>query len=108
MPKRYTAGMRRLLFATVIALAPFAACSKSEKADSSKHEVKLPEISVADAAAGMEAKQVTFVDCNSAKTRKDLGIIPGAILVDDEETFAASVLPADKAAKLVFYCGGPG
>ena len=100
--------MRRLLFATVIALAPLAACSRSEKADSSKHEVNLPEISVADAAAGMEAKQLTFVDCNSAKTRKKLGIIPGAILVDDEETFTASVLPADKTAKLVFYCGGPG
>jgi hypothetical protein len=100
--------MRRLLFATVIALAPLAACSKAEKADASKQEVKLPEISVADAAAGMEAKQVTFVDCNGAEVRKKLGIIPGAILVDDEETFAASVLPADKAAKLVFYCGGPG
>jgi hypothetical protein len=100
--------MRRLLFATVIALAPLAACSRSEKADSSKHEVALPEISVADAAAGMEAKQVTFVDCNNAQTRKSLGIIPGAILVDDEETFTANALPADKAAKLVFYCGGPG
>lgn len=100
--------MRRLLFATVLALAPLAACSKSEKADSSKHEENLPEISVADAAAGLEAKQVTFVDCNSAETRKKLGVIPGAILVEDEETFAAGVLPADKAAKLVFYCGGPG
>jgi hypothetical protein len=100
--------MRKLLFATLIALAPLAACSKSEKTDSGKHEASLPEISVADAAAGMEAKQVTFVDCNGAQTRKQLGIIPGAILVEDEETFTASVLPADKTAKLVFYCGGPG
>ena len=100
--------MRKLLFATLIALAPLAACSKSDKADSSKQEAKLPEISVADAAAGMEAKQVTFVDCNAPQTRKKLGIIPGAVLVDDEETFTESVLPADKAAKLVFYCGGPG
>ena len=100
--------MRRLLFAAVIALAPLAACSKSEKVDSSKHEANLPEISVADAAAGMEGKQVTFVDCNSGQTRKKQGIIPGAILIDDEETFTASILPADKTAKLVFYCSGPG
>lgn len=100
--------MRRRLFATVIALAPLAACSKSEKADSSKREANLPAISVADATAGMETKQVTFVDCNSDKTRKKEGVIPGAILLDDEETFTASVLPADKAAKLVFYCGGRG
>lgn len=100
--------MRRLLFTAVIALAPLAACSKAEKTDSSEHEAKLPEISVADAAAGMEAKQVTFVDCNNDQTRKKSGIIPGAILVADEEAFPANVLPADKAAKLVFYCGGPG
>lgn len=100
--------MRRLLFATVIALAPVAACSRSEKAAPSKQEAKLPEITVADAAAGLEAKQVTFVDCNGAATRKKQGVILGAILVDDEETFPASVLPADKATKLVFYCGGPG
>lgn len=106
--QRYNGGMRRLLFATLIALAPLAACSKSEKADPAKQEAKLPEISVADAAAGLEAKQLTFVDCNSEKTRKKDGIIPGAILVDDEETFAAGALPADKAAKLVFYCGGLG
>jgi hypothetical protein len=106
--------MRRLLFITAIALAPLAACSKAEKAetaekaDPSKHEANLPEISVADAAAGMEVKQVTFVDCNSDKTRKREGIIPSAILLDDEETFTASALPGDKAAKLVFYCSGPG
>ena len=107
-PERYTAGMRKLLFATMLILAPLAACSKPEQADSSKQEAKLPEISVADAAAGMEAKQVTFVDCNSAETRKKQGIIPGALLLDDEETFTASALPTDKAAKLVFYCGGLG
>jgi len=37
-----------------------------------------------------------------------VGVIDGAILVDDEETYDPSILPADKKAKLVFYCGGPG
>lgn len=101
--------MRTLLFSAVIALASVAGCSK-DKAD--KHEQKehadLPEISVADVAAGLEAKTLTVYDCNSDKTRKKVGILPGAVLVSDEETFTADILPADKAAKIVFYCGGPG
>ncbi|MBA3502772.1 MAG: rhodanese-like domain-containing protein, partial [Deltaproteobacteria bacterium] len=50
---------------------------------------------------------LTVVDCNSEKTRKKVGILPGAVLIDDE-TFTASELPSDKSTKLVFYCGGPG
>jgi hypothetical protein len=100
--------MRRIFFVAAIAVAPLAACSKSDKADSSKHEADLPEISVGDVAAGLEAKSLTVVDCNGDKTRKKVGVLPGAILVEDEETYPASVLPADKSAKLVFYCGGPG
>jgi hypothetical protein len=100
--------MRRLLFVAAIAAAPLAACSKSEQADSSKHEANLPEMSVDEVAAGLDAKQLTAVDCNSERTRKRVGILPGAIVISDEETFPASELPADKATKLVFYCGGPG
>ena len=37
------------------------------------------------------------------------GNVPlGDIILVDEETFTADDLPADKARKLVFYCGGPG
>lgn len=100
--------MRRLLFVTAIAIAPLAACSKSDKADSSKHEADLPEISVDDVAAGIAAKSLTVLDCNADVVRKRVGVLPGAILVADEETYPASILPADKSAKLVFYCGGPG
>lgn len=100
--------MRTLLFSIVIALAP-AGCSKdkADKADQVEH-VDVPEISIEDASAGLAANQLTMVDCNSVKTRQKVGIIPGAILIDDEEKFPASVLPSDKTAKLVFYCGGPG
>ena len=99
--------MRRLLFAAVIATASLAACSK--KSDD-KHEVKhdLREMTVDEVHAGLEAKQLIAVDCNSDKTRKRVGILPGAILIADEEKFTTSDLPADKATKLVFYCGGPG
>lgn len=101
-------AMRTLLFAVAVATAAVAGCSKSERSDAAKHEQDLPEISVDEVAAGLEAKSLVTIDCNSAKTRKRVGVLPGAILVDDEEAYPASVLPADKAAKLVFYCGGPG
>lgn len=100
--------MRTLLFAAAIALASFGCNEKSSKDKSGEVEHELPEISIDEVAAGIEAKTLTVIDCNSEKTRKKVGVLPGAILVEDEETFPASVLPADKSAKLVFYCGGPG
>jgi hypothetical protein len=100
--------MRRLLFSVAIAVTSLAACSKSEKTDTSKYEENLPEISIDEVAVGIEAKTLTVLDCNGEKTRKKVGVLPGAILISDENTYPASVLPADKTAKLVFYCGGPG
>jgi outer membrane murein-binding lipoprotein Lpp len=100
--------MRRLLFAAVLATASLAGCSKSDKADKAEVKHDLREMTVDEVHAGLEAKALTAVDCNSAKTRKRVGILPGAILIADEEKFTASDLPADKATKLVFYCGGPG
>jgi hypothetical protein len=100
--------MRRLLLLTVLAIAPLAACSKSEKTDSAhKEHSDLPEISIADVEAGLKDGSLTVVDCNSASKRKKVGVLAGAILVD-EETFTADDLPAAKDRKLVFYCGGPG
>ena len=100
--------MRTLLFSLVIALGS-AGCSKSDDKKDEKHEVeKIADISIADVAAGIEAKSLTLFDCNSEKTRKKHGVLPGAVLVEDEETFPESILPKDKSAKLVFYCGGPG
>jgi hypothetical protein len=37
-----------------------------------------------------------------------MGVVPGAILVTDDESYAATELPADKTTKLVFYCSNPG
>lgn len=102
--------MRTWLFASVIALAGLTSvgCKKSDSHGESKVDHDLPEISIDDVQAGMAAKTLTVFDCNGDKTRKRVGVIDGAILVDDEETYDASILPADKNAKLVFYCGGPG
>lgn len=102
--------MRTLLFASILGLATLTSvgCSKSDKHGESKVDHDIPEISMDDVQAGIAAKTLTVYDCNGDKTRKRVGVIDGAILVDDEETYDASILPADKNAKLVFYCGGPG
>ncbi len=104
--------MRTLLFASVLGLATLtlagAGCKKSDSHGESKVDLDIPEISIDDVQAGMAAKTLTVYDCNGDKTRKRVGVIEGAILVDDEESYDPSILPADKTAKLVFYCGGPG
>jgi hypothetical protein len=58
--------------------------------------------------AALASKSATPVDCNSERTRKKLGVVPTAVVISDEETFAASELPADKTTTLVFYCADPG
>jgi hypothetical protein len=100
--------MRTLLFSAAIALAGTGCSTAGEKDSKAGVEPALPEMTVDEVAAGLDAKQLTVVDCNGAETRKKHGVIPGAILVDDEETYPASLLPADKSSKLLFYCGGPG
>ena len=100
--------MRTLLFACLLA---FSGCSKTDEASAgAKAEAKdnLPTMSVDDVEQAIAAKQVVPVDCNGDKTRKKKGVVPGAILISDEEDFKESELPADKATKLVFYCANPG
>jgi hypothetical protein len=100
--------MRTLLFVAVVALGSFGCSSKSSDKAGTEVKSDLPEMTVEEVATALEAKQVTPVDCNSDKTRKKHGILPGAILLEDEEAFPASALPADKSTKLVFYCAGNG
>jgi len=99
--------MRALLLTAALALVS-AACAEKTSPPTTEAAHALPEISISDVAAGLAAKTLTVVDCNGEGTRKKHGVLAGAILVDDEETFTASVLPTDKATKLVFYCGGRG
>lgn len=100
--------MRTLLFATAIALAGVGGCAKDKAEHSAEKASEAPNLSIDEVEKGLADKSLVAVDCNGDKTRKKLGVLPGAILVADEEAFVASDLPADKATKLVFYCSGPG
>ena len=105
--------MRKLLLAAAV-FAPLAlGCSKSDptptaEAKPAQKAEALATLTVDEVDAQLAAHQLTAVDCNMAEMRKQLGVLPGAILVDDTSSYPASVLPADKATKLVFYCHDEG
>lgn len=98
--------MRTLSFVVSCSLAAFAvtgaACSKDQAKPAAKAEPAT--VSVDELAKQLDAKAARPVDANGDKTRKDVGFIPGAVLLTDYETYAATELPADKAQPLVFYC----
>ncbi len=106
----YPRLMRKLLLAfalSTIALAP--ACKKNDAAaDKAADEAKIPSLTVDEVDQQVTAKQLQAVDVNGDATRKKMGVVPGAILLSDDESFKESELPADKTAKLVFYCANPG
>ncbi|MBK9030000.1 MAG: rhodanese-like domain-containing protein [Myxococcales bacterium] len=98
--------MRISSLALTLALALGATVTAGCSKDSAKPAAKAApaEVSVDDLAKQLAAKAARPVDANGTKTRKDVGFIPGAVLLTDYETYAASELPADKAEPLVFYC----
>jgi hypothetical protein len=101
--------MRTVLFAAALSFAAIAGCSKPDpSAAGAKAEDKVPSMTVDEVDRALAAKEAVPVDCNGDKTRKKKGVLPGAILISDEESFAASELPANKATKLVFYCADSG
>lgn len=80
--------------------------SSSEQATPSGSEgKKIAEVSVSDVQRLVQDKRATILDANDADTRKEYGIVPGAVLLSGKE-YPLSALPASKADKLVFYCGG--
>jgi uncharacterized lipoprotein NlpE involved in copper resistance len=100
--------MRNILLAAALAATTLTGCSKSDRQEaagsSRAAEAQLATMTVDEVDQAIAANEAKAVDCNSPETRKKMGIVPGAIMVSDHETFAASELPADKNGKLVFYC----
>lgn len=97
--------MRNLLLCTLLGLAAATGCAKSSDAPAADKAAvaAVPTVSV-DECDQQLAKGAQAVDANGDQTRKKLGVVPGAVLLTDSESFALSELPADKAKPLVFYC----
>ena len=99
--------MRSILLAAVLALGAGAGCSKTDKATSKAETAStanLPTITVDEVDQKLASGDCVPVDANGTETRKKMGVVPGAVLLTDSETFQISELPADKSKQLIFYC----
>lgn len=65
-----------------------------------------PEISLQDLKKAIAEKKVTLIDVNGSSSWKE-GHIPGAIDYQANKDKLAKLLPKDKGALVVAYCGGP-
>jgi rhodanese-related sulfurtransferase len=65
-----------------------------------------PEITIKDLKTAMAEQKVTLLDANGTESYQK-GHIPGAVDYTAVETKLAKVLPKDKNALVVAYCGGP-
>lgn len=63
-----------------------------------------PSISTDDLKAAIAGKQVTLLDVNGSESYSEAHI-PGAVNFETAATDLAKVLPADKNALVVAYCG---
>lgn len=65
-----------------------------------------PEISIDELKTLVDKKGAVILDANGDSVFKE-GHIPGAIHYGSQQKNLAKVLPADKNALIVAYCGGP-
>ena len=70
------------------------------------YAAEFPDVTIADLKSAIADKKVTVIDVNGTKSYKK-GHIPTAINFDDHEKNLAAVLPKDKDALIVAYCGSP-
>jgi rhodanese-related sulfurtransferase len=93
--------MRRLsaILLTVLGLAVFASALRAE-------QEQYTNISIDELKAAIANKQATILDANGTESYRE-GHIPGAIDFDANSSKLDQLLPADKSALVVAYCGGP-
>lgn len=99
--------MRTLLLAALLGLLGPTGCSKrspGEGAAAAQAAPAIATLSVDELEARLQRGECRAVDANADATRRHLGVIPGAVLLSDSETFLPSELPADRSKGLVFYC----
>ena len=94
--------MKKLMMVPVFcALAIYAQAGGEESAAKG-----VPEISLDDLKKAVAEKKVVLIDCNGSESFAK-GHIPGAIDFEAAKADLAKLLPQDKTALVVAYCGGP-
>ena len=98
--------MKKLLLMAILAAVGCAKSDKpADKTDKAAHQdEKLTFITVDDVDTHITKGTAQAVDANNEMTRKHEGVVPGAVLLTDSESFALTELPSDKSKELVFYC----
>jgi 3-mercaptopyruvate sulfurtransferase SseA len=94
------------LMFSVAALVSGAEDVKAAKDAPKEEEAKVADISHGDLMKAIKEKKVVLLDCNGTEVYA-LGHIPGALDFVAVKDDLAKKLPADKAALIVAYCGGP-
>ena len=96
--------MRRLLAVTLASAIAFTfSAALVARAEENK---ATPDISITDLKKAIEEKKVTVIDANGSDSFKS-GHIPSAIDYEANAEKLKEVLPKDKDALIVAYCGGP-
>ena len=67
---------------------------------------EFPDISIAEVKAAVESKKATIIDVNGSDSWK-AGHVPGAVDFQSKRAELAKILPADKGALVIAYCGNP-
>ena len=67
---------------------------------------EFPDISIAEVKALLGTKKATIIDVNGTDSYKK-GHVPGALDFDVVESKLEKVLPEDKNALIIAYCGNP-
>ena len=96
--------IRKLAAMVLVGTTSLAGCHSLMGKKPTGDAVKI--VSVTDVAGLIKAKSAVIVDANGGETRQKYGVVPGALLLTDHKNYPLSVLPQEKATKLVFYCGG--
>ena len=94
--------MKKLLLPLLVCFALFSAVFAADAAT----PAQFADISLVDLKIAIAAGKVTLIDVNGSASYA-AGHIPGAIDFALNKDKLASVLPADKSALVVAYCGGP-
>jgi rhodanese-related sulfurtransferase len=98
--------MKKLMLSAAMSLAAIVpsavlACG----ADGAKQTMAAPaKVEVKQLASLTKEKKATAVDVNDSETRRNDGVIPGAIMLTSSSQYELKELPADKKSNLVFYC----
>lgn len=96
----------RVLTSLTLAAALLATSTVEAGTKTTQHAELAPQVTISDLKTIVSSKSATIIDANSAETFT-AGHIPGAVSFASNEGKLSSVLPKDKNAPIVAYCGGP-